>query len=66
MQSEDWITEILETRPPIELFGRYWSAQVESGLQALPKLQSNQYCRIRFEDLVKRPIDVLGTVSEFL
>ena len=66
LQSEDWITEILETRPPIELFGRYWSAQVENGLRALPELRSDQYFRVQFEDLVRKPVEVLRAVSEFL
>lgn len=65
-RSEDWMKEILESRPPVELFGRYWSSQVETGLRALPKLRKGQCLRITFEDLVRKPVEVLRTVSEFL
>ena len=64
-QGEDPIARILEARPPVEYFGRYWSEQIVRGHGALPHLGSDQYLAVRFEDLVARPRDVLPRIADF-
>ncbi len=60
------IDRLLETRSPVELYGRYWSEQIARGHAALQKLAPERYMEIRFEDLVTRPDEVLRGVADFL
>jgi putative sulfotransferase len=61
----DAIGQILESRPPAESFGRYWSDQLERGFAAVPAIGSERYREIRFEDLVSDPIQSLRQIAEF-
>jgi len=60
------IDRLLETRPPIELYGRYWSDQIRRGYAALGRLDPGDFLDVRFEDLVTRPRDVMRRIAEFL
>ena len=60
------IDRLLETRPPVELFGRYWSEQIERGLDASAALPPESLLEIRFEDLVTHPRRELARMAEFL
>lgn len=62
----DTISQILESRPPAEFFGRYWSDQILHGKPALAELPREQLLEISFEDLVEDPRHVLGAVADFL
>jgi hypothetical protein len=62
----DRIGEMLESRPPAEYFGRFWTEQVRRGMAAAPKLARERYHAVRFEDLVARPRKELAEVAEFL
>ncbi len=55
---------ILEGRPPIEFFGRFWSEQLMRGYRAIAGLDRNQYAEVRFEDLVARPHETLRWIAE--
>jgi len=63
--SDDPITRILESRPPLEYFGGYWSQELQHGMRAAANLAAEQYMEVRFEDLVSAPKDTLRTISEF-
>jgi putative sulfotransferase len=65
VQNEN-IDQILNSRPPIELFGRYWSEQLEHGYAAIPTIDRSRYLEVRFEDLVREPERVLREIGEFL
>ena len=56
---------LLESRPPVEYFGRYWSDLVSQGFHALGALDADQYLEVCFEDLVAKPEKVLRIISEF-
>lgn len=60
------IDRLLETRPPIELYGRYWSDQIRRGHAALDGLEPGAFLDVRFEDLVTRPGEVLRRIAGFL
>ena len=60
------IDRLIATRPPIELFGRYWSAQIEEGYAALRKLAPGAFVELRFEDLLADPLRELGRLADFL
>ncbi len=64
-QATDSITRLLESRPPVEYFGRYWSDLVSQGFHALGALDADQYLEVCFEDLVAKPEKVLRIISEF-
>jgi hypothetical protein len=64
--SEDQITQLLESRPPVEYFGRWWTEQVIRGFRGLAQLDRDQYRELRFEDLLARPVETLREVAEFL
>jgi hypothetical protein len=59
------VDRLLETRPPIELYGRYWSEQIENGDRARRQLPSGIILDVRFEDLVTRPHDELTRIGRF-
>jgi len=60
------IDRLLATRPPIELYGKYWSDQIQSGEQARRKLPPEVFLDVRFEELVTKPVEVLSRITEFL
>ncbi len=64
-EAGDWISEALETRLEPEVFGRYWSDQVERGAQAAIEIGPERFAEIRFEDLIERPTDILAFVADF-
>jgi hypothetical protein len=59
------IDRLLETRPPIELYGKYWSDQIQSGERAREQLADADLLAVRFEDLVTEPREVLGSIARF-
>ncbi len=61
----DPIGAMLDSRPPVELFGRYWTELVTRGFRALPGLNADQYLEVSFEDLVAEPRAVLRRIAEF-
>tara|TARA_B110000444_G_C18771213_1_gene562618 strand:- start:49 stop:1065 length:1017 start_codon:yes stop_codon:yes gene_type:complete len=60
------IDDLLEIYPPLELFGRYWSDQIQRGYTALEKISSENYYAIKFEDLVTDTQTVIAEVVKFL
>jgi hypothetical protein len=60
------IDRLLETRPPIELYGRYWSDQIRRGYAALDRLEPGAFLDVRFEELVTRPHEVIRRIADFL
>lgn len=60
------IDRLLETRPPIELYGRYWSDQIRRGHAALRCLAPDDFLDVRFEELVTRPREVMRRIAGFL
>jgi hypothetical protein len=62
---DDPITRILESRPPLEYFGGYWSQELEHGMRAAAKLPPEQYMEVRFEDLVRQPKETLARIATF-
>lgn len=60
------IDRLLATRPPIELFGKYWSDQIRNGYQARKSLDPASVHDVRFEELVTRPAEVLQEIVDFL
>lgn len=62
----DPLDRILESRPPVALFGRYWSEQVTRGARGLKTIAPERYRELRFEDLVARPAESLRAVADFL
>lgn len=61
----DRISKLLESRPPAEYFGRYWSQELENGLPAASKLGEGQYLDVRFEDMVAQPQETLARIGAF-
>lgn len=62
----DPITTLLESIPPVEMFGRYWTEQLLHGFAALPRLGADQYLAVRFEDLLAEPRETLRAIGDFL
>ena len=60
------IDSLLSARPPIELYGKYWSDQILRGHEALSGLPASRIHTVRFEELVTRPREVLEELSDFL
>ncbi len=60
------IDRLLATRPPIELYGKYWSDQIKSGDLARRKLTPEVFLDVRFEELVTRPVETLTRIADFL
>lgn len=60
------IDRLLATRPPIELYGKYWSDQIERGDAARRKLSEKEFLDVRFEELVTEPVAVLTRIADFL
>lgn len=63
---DDRMSQMIESRPSAEYFGRFWTGQVQRGMAAVAKLDPTRFHEVRFEDLVARPYEVLAEVAEFL
>jgi hypothetical protein len=61
----DPVSRILASRPPVALFGRYWSDQLLRGFRALRGIDAGRYLEVRFEDLLVRPRPVLAEIAAF-
>ncbi|MED5261712.1 MAG: sulfotransferase [Myxococcota bacterium] len=61
----DAIFRVLESRPPPEYFGRYWSDQITAGIAGLQDLGPDRLLTISFDDLVREPRPVLERVAQF-
>ncbi len=59
------IDALLDARPPIELYGKYWSEQIMNGVSARAQLPSDAFLDVRFEDLVVEPARELRRISDF-
>ena len=59
------IDQLLATRPPVELYGRYWAEQVERGHAALQKIDPARVLDLRFESLVADPTRELTRIADF-
>ena len=55
----------LEGRPPVELYGRYWSDQVVRGCAAAAELGPDRLRTVAFEDLVAEPARLLAELARF-
>jgi len=64
-EPDDAISRLLESQPPVEYFGRYWTQELLHGFRALGRLNADQYLDARFEDLVSKPKEVLAAIGEF-
>jgi hypothetical protein len=64
-QGDDPISQILASRPPPALFGRYWSDQISRGMQAVPRLAEGQYLAQGFEELLAAPEASLARIERF-
>ena len=62
---EELIRLLIETPPPVETVGAFWSNQVTAGHDALPPLAADQFHEVRFEDLVTDPVPVLEGIADF-
>lgn len=62
---DDPISRILSGEPPVEYYGRYWSDQLQRGLEAVPRIAPGDYRELRFEDLVDDPVRSLREVADF-
>lgn len=60
------IDALLATTAPIELFGKYWSDQIQRGYDARPNLPPGSVLDVRFEELVMDPEAVLRAIADFL
>jgi hypothetical protein len=67
LEREDGATidRLLETRSPIELYGRYWSDQILNGARARTTLPDERFLDVRFETLVTEPARVLTEIADF-
>lgn len=63
--AKDRITQLLESQPPAEYFGRYWSQELVHGFRALAGLNADQYLEVRFEELISSPGPVLRVIGDF-
>jgi hypothetical protein len=63
--ASDPISRMLASRPDVVHFGRFWSKQIERGMDACEALPPDRYLEVRFEDLVREPIPVLRRIGEF-
>ncbi len=59
------IDRLLAARPPIELYGQYWSDQILRGEAARRRLAPDAFLDVRFETLVTQPVETLSAIAEF-
>jgi hypothetical protein len=62
---DDPISQILASRPPPELFGRYWCDQIARGVPSARALAPERLLELRFETLVASPAESLAQVERF-
>jgi putative sulfotransferase len=60
------IGQCLESPPPIEQFGAYWSAVIAGGLRLLRRLPREDVLHVSYEQLLAEPRSVLRRVEQFL
>ncbi len=65
LEESAMIDYVLETLPPAEAIGQYWSDQVLNGYKALGELNREQFCEVRFEDLVNNTRATLEKIADF-
>lgn len=65
LEEDKLIDYVLETPPPLEAVGEYWSNQVVNGKQAAELLDDRHYLEVSFEALVENPVSVLHDISAF-
>lgn len=63
---EEQIRHAVETPPPVDVAGRYWSDQIQHGVSALAALPPAQRLEVRFEELVTDVVPVLDAIATFL
>jgi len=56
----------LEGTPPVELYGRYWSDQMERGCAALAEVDPDRVHVVAFEDVARDPARHARELSAFL
>ena len=56
---------LLDSRPPVVHFGRYWTEQIVRGYRGVRRLNADQYSEIRFDDLCADPERTLQAIAEF-
>ena len=61
----DLISEILDSKLPVEVFGQYWSDQVEKGAETAMQIGADRFAEIAFEDLLERPIETMHFIADF-
>ena len=59
------ITAWLEGSPPVELYGRYWSDQMERGAAAAVALPPERLHTVSFEALVTDPLEHMAAIAGF-
>lgn len=64
-RNSEAIDELLASRPRVELYGRYWSEQVERGLPVLQQVDPGDVLDVSFEELVTRPRERLTEIADF-
>lgn len=64
-EGEDVVALMLESEPPVEIYGRYWSDQLLRGFRAAARMDAAQYLEVRFEDLVTDPLPVMARIGHF-
>ena len=63
---EDAVVEgWLATTPPAELFGRYWSSQIEAGVPVLQQL-GDRVLHVNFEAMCAAPANTMGAITDHL
>jgi hypothetical protein len=60
------IDHLLKVYPPINLYGRYWSDQIQRGYDALGQIAPENFHQIQFEDMVTNPTQIISEVAAFL
>jgi len=64
-RGDDAVSQILASPPPVEVFGRYWSDQIERGSDALARLDPARVLSLRFEQLAEEAAPQLRRVADF-
>ncbi len=59
------IPELLSHEIPIEILGRYWSHQVQTGMAAMPQIPAENFLQVAFEDLVTDTHNTLDQIATF-
>lgn len=64
-EGEDVVSLMLESEPPVGIYGRFWSDQLCRGFRAAARMDASQYLEVRFEDLVTDPVPTMTTIGRF-